>query len=140
MKRLFAVALVLMLVLTGCSSTPKALKDGRYMGESSPDDEGAIGMVTINVAGGKIDACEFVTLQTDGSIKDNEYGKVNGEISSQDFYERPNWLCAPWMSTQGNLLKRKMLRRSTPSAARQSRTISSLKPWTPHWPKRLHKG
>jgi major membrane immunogen (membrane-anchored lipoprotein) len=75
-----------LLILSACGKP--ALKDGVYFGRSSPDDTGAYGEVNITVSSGKISACDFVTRQKDGSIKDGDYGKINGEISNQAFYDK----------------------------------------------------
>jgi major membrane immunogen (membrane-anchored lipoprotein) len=75
--------------LTALLSCAKGtLKDGVYSGKSSPDDKGAYGEVTVTVSGGKIAACRFVTWQKDGSVKDADYGKVNGEVSNADYYAK----------------------------------------------------
>jgi major membrane immunogen (membrane-anchored lipoprotein) len=63
-------------------------QDGTYVGKSSEDEDGAYGEVTITVEGGKIADCVYVTWQKDGTIKDENYGKVNGEISNQEFYDK----------------------------------------------------
>jgi major membrane immunogen (membrane-anchored lipoprotein) len=78
--------LLLVLLLAGCGKT--VLYDGVYTGRSEADDTGAYGEVRITIALGKITDCSFVTWQKDGSRKDSEYGKVNGEISNQDFYDK----------------------------------------------------
>ncbi|GHV79386.1 hypothetical protein AGMMS49944_11770 [Spirochaetia bacterium] len=64
------------------------LRDGVYEGQSGEDDLGAYGKVLITVKGGKINGCDFVTWQKDGTIKGANYGKVNGEITNRDFYEK----------------------------------------------------
>jgi major membrane immunogen (membrane-anchored lipoprotein) len=90
-----ATGLLLILALAGCgggsgagASDAEGIADGVYTGVSSEDDKGAYGEVTITVKDGAVSACEFVTWQKDGSIKDEEYGKVNGEISNQEFYDK----------------------------------------------------
>ena len=82
---LFAAVLLAALV-TGCGKQSYA--DGTYTGKSGPDDDGALGEVTLTIAGGKISACVFVTRQKDGSVKYQNYGKINGEISNQSYYEK----------------------------------------------------
>ncbi|MDR1291932.1 MAG: FMN-binding protein [Clostridiales Family XIII bacterium] len=62
--------------------------DGVYTGKSSEDENGAYGEVTITIEDGKVTDCAYVTWQKDGSIKDEDYGKVNGEISNQDYYDK----------------------------------------------------
>jgi major membrane immunogen (membrane-anchored lipoprotein) len=84
---LFALSAFLFAVVCfGCGNS--AYKDGTYTGRSGPDENGAFGEVTITIAGGKISDCRFVTWQKDGSIKDENYGKKNGEISNQSYYDK----------------------------------------------------
>ncbi|MDR0404132.1 MAG: FMN-binding protein [Treponema sp.] len=82
---LLAVVLLPALV-TGCGT--RSYADGTYRGTSGPDDDGAVGEVTLTITEGKIAACVFVTRQKDGSVKDEQYGKINGEISNQSYYEK----------------------------------------------------
>ncbi|MDR2193609.1 MAG: FMN-binding protein, partial [Treponema sp.] len=79
MNKAFFGILAAALLLSGCSKTN--YRDGTYTGRSGADDTGAWGEVTLSIAAGKISACEFVTWQKDGTVKDENYGKVNGEIS-----------------------------------------------------------
>jgi major membrane immunogen (membrane-anchored lipoprotein) len=72
--------------LSGCGSP--SYKDGVFSGKSGEDDTGAWGEVTLTVGDGKIRECRFVTWQKDGTVKDENYGKVNGEISNQNFYDK----------------------------------------------------
>ncbi|GHT85339.1 lipoprotein [Spirochaetia bacterium] len=74
------------LLAAACSNG--ALRDGVYEGQSGEDDLGAYGKVLITVKDGKINGCDFVTRQKDGTIKGANYGKVNGEIANRDFYEK----------------------------------------------------
>jgi major membrane immunogen (membrane-anchored lipoprotein) len=71
-----------------CGCDKGAYRDGTYAGTSSLDDTGAYGEVQLTVVGGKISQCRFVTWQKDGTVKDDDYGKVNGEIANQDFYDK----------------------------------------------------
>ncbi len=91
-KRLIlpVLALVLaLLLLSGCGGSGSGdYKDGTFTGKSSEDDRGAYGEITITIADNKITDCKYVTRQSDGTVKDEEYGKVNGEISNQDYYEK----------------------------------------------------
>ncbi|MDR1160506.1 MAG: FMN-binding protein, partial [Syntrophomonadaceae bacterium] len=83
----FACSLLFVLALLfGCGSA--SYKDGVFTGKSSEDDSGAYGEVTLTIKSGEITDCEFVTWQKDGSIKDEEYGKVNGVIANQDYYDK----------------------------------------------------
>jgi major membrane immunogen (membrane-anchored lipoprotein) len=72
----------------GGGAAGKALGDGVFAGRSAEDDTGAYGEATITVEGGKITGCEFVTWQKDGTAKGEDYGKINGEISNQDYYDK----------------------------------------------------
>jgi major membrane immunogen (membrane-anchored lipoprotein) len=82
------IAAALSLCGCGTSSDAASLEDGVYTGVSGEDDDGAYGEVSITVEDGAITACSFVTWQKDGSVKDEDYGKVNGEISNRDFYDK----------------------------------------------------
>ena len=98
MKKTIWLALICVLAaltLAACSSGPKEYVDGTYtaqseMYEAEEEGEGdGYGVVTLTLSGGKITACEFVTYQPDGTIKDEEYGKaVNGEVGNADFYNK----------------------------------------------------
>jgi major membrane immunogen (membrane-anchored lipoprotein) len=85
-----ALLIAVALSLCGCGASTDAAsrEDGVYTGVSSEDDDGAYGEVNITVEDGVITACSFVTWQKDGSVKDEDYGKVNGEISNRDFYDK----------------------------------------------------
>jgi major membrane immunogen (membrane-anchored lipoprotein) len=96
--RLVAIILLLALglwALSACGGSPDikdrsgaTYKDGVYTGKSVEDDKGAYGEATITVEGGEIAGCEYVTWQKDGTVKDENYGKVNGEISNQEYYDK----------------------------------------------------
>lgn len=90
--KLIRPVLVLVLalsLLSGCgSSGGTAYEDGAYTGKSVEDDSGAYGEVVVTITENKITGCEYVTRQSDGSVKDGEYGKVNGEISNRDYYDK----------------------------------------------------
>ncbi|MDR0722782.1 MAG: FMN-binding protein [Treponema sp.] len=83
---LFMGVFLVIFSISGCGKA--SYQDGAYTGTSSLDDTGAYGEVRLTVAGGKIRQCRFVTWQKDGTIKDEHYGKINGEISNQDFYDK----------------------------------------------------
>jgi major membrane immunogen (membrane-anchored lipoprotein) len=95
--------IVLSLAAAGCGNS--TYKDGTYTGRSSPDDKDAFGEAVITIAGGKITECRFVTRQKDGSIKDENYGKINGEISYQSYYDQAQ-LAVAAMETYARELSR----------------------------------
>jgi major membrane immunogen (membrane-anchored lipoprotein) len=72
--------------LAGCGSG--GYKDGVYTAVSGEDDRGAVGEITITTEDGKISDCRFVTRQSDGTLKDENYGKQNGEITDGDVYAK----------------------------------------------------
>lgn len=84
------IILMALFLLSACGDNNQTIsyKDGTYIGKSREDDTGAYGEVTIVIIQGQINSCKFVTWQADGSIKDKEYGKVNGEISNKDYYNK----------------------------------------------------
>lgn len=83
------------LLLTGCGAN---YADGTYTAQSSvyeglqdeDGDEGGdgYGVATITVKDNVIVGCEFTTYMTDGTVKDAEYGKKDGEIANQDYYNK----------------------------------------------------
>ena len=83
------------LLLSGCAAH---YADGTYTAQSSvyeglEDDEGdeggdGYGVVTITLKDGSIVECEFTTYMTDGTPKDEDYGKKDGEIANQDYYNK----------------------------------------------------
>ena len=95
-KILFSVIIcsVSALSLTACGS--KSYADGTYKAQSEnyvndEDDSTAgngYGIVELTISGGNITACDFKTYELDGSLKDAEYGKENGEIANKDFYNK----------------------------------------------------
>ena len=94
-KKLFALlCTAAALSLTACGS--KSYADGTYKAQSQEyvndeDDSTAgngYGVVELTISGGAITACTFQTYELDGSLKDSEYGKENGEIANKDFYNK----------------------------------------------------
>ena len=83
-------------VFAGCSSS---YKDGTYTAQSSvfeglEDEEfegengDGYGEVTITVKDNKIVDCQFTTYMTDGTVKGEDYGKQDGAIANQDYYNK----------------------------------------------------
>lgn len=88
------------LLLAGCGGT-KSYRDGTYTGKSSvytvgdlggdeDADEAAngYGVVVLTIQGGKIAACDFTTYEEDGTLKGDDYGKIDGEIRNRDYYNK----------------------------------------------------
>jgi major membrane immunogen (membrane-anchored lipoprotein) len=73
-------------LLVSCGKT--VYHDGTYSGTSGADDTGAWGEVTVTIKEGRITGCAFTTYQKDGTIKGDDYGKVNGEISNRAYYDK----------------------------------------------------
>ena len=86
------------MLLAGCSSS---YADGTYTAQSSifeglEDEEfeeygengDGYGVVTITIKDNVIVDCEFTTYTPDGEVKDEEYGKKDGEIANQDYYNK----------------------------------------------------
>ena len=46
------------------------------------------GEVTITIKDNAITACEFKTYEENGTLKDENYGMVDGEIKNQDYYNK----------------------------------------------------
>ena len=89
----------IMLIATACSSGgSKTYSDGTYTGQSevytsedSDEEEAAgdgYGVVNLTIENNKITACEFQTYMTDGTLKDSEYGKKDGEVKNSDYYNK----------------------------------------------------
>ncbi len=97
-KRLRLILLMLFccaVTLTGCSGSQKSYMDGIYEGKSEIDknDEGSdtdngYGVVTITIKNNTIADCIFLTYESDGTLKDENYGKEGGEIISRDYYNK----------------------------------------------------
>jgi major membrane immunogen (membrane-anchored lipoprotein) len=78
--------LVSLFLMAGCGRG--GYKDGSFSAESSRDDTGAWGVVGITITDGKISDVVFTSYQKDGTVKGEDYGKVNGEISNQSYYDK----------------------------------------------------
>ncbi|MBP3796653.1 MAG: FMN-binding protein [Ruminococcus sp.] len=97
MKKYVLTALVMTAAaLTGCGGA--SYKDGTYTARSAEyisdaaseeeSEANGYGEVEITVSGGKITDCKFSTYQLDGTPKDEDYGKKDGEIKNRDFYNK----------------------------------------------------
>ncbi|MDR1450067.1 MAG: FMN-binding protein [Propionibacteriaceae bacterium] len=82
------------LLLGGCGGSGEPefdpavpLRDGVYSGESDPDEQGAYGVATVEVAAGQIVGSEYVTVEASGALKDEDYGKdSSGQVANRDAY------------------------------------------------------
>lgn len=95
MKRIAELLIfgLLVFVLAACGGTA-SYKDGTYTGQSAMyegEDDGSgagYGVVVLTLKDNKITACEYNTYELDGTLKDENYGKKDGEVANQDFYNR----------------------------------------------------
>jgi major membrane immunogen (membrane-anchored lipoprotein) len=78
------VVLLAAAVIANCKGP--SYRDGVYEGASGPDDTGAWGEISVTVREGKVAACAFITREKDGTVKGEDYGKINGEISNAVYY------------------------------------------------------
>lgn len=93
-KKIFVLSLAVatgVVFFSGCGSP--SYKDGNYTGKSDiyedNDGEGdGYGEVSITIKDGKITDCEFNTYEKNGTLKDENYGKQDGEVANQDFYNK----------------------------------------------------
>ena len=93
---LAAAALAFAASLAACGSV--SYEDGEYKGRSAEyisdtaseeeSEANGYGEIEIKIEGGKITDCKFSTFQLDGTPKDEDYGKVDGEIKNRDFYNK----------------------------------------------------
>ncbi len=83
-------------LLTGCGSSA-TYKDGTYTGKSeiheNQDDDGndagnGYGVVEITIKDGKITDCTYQTFEPDGTLKDENYGKKQGNVANRDYYNK----------------------------------------------------
>ncbi len=93
-RKKFMMGIIFLLCgLTACGS--KSYADGIYKAQSqeyiNEEDSAAgngYGVVTLTISGGVITDCQFQTFELDGTLKDEEYGKENGEVANRDFYNK----------------------------------------------------
>ena len=98
MKKLLSIFIISILALSFAACSSKETADGTYTAQSSvyeglEDEDGeeggeGYGVVTITVKDNVITACEFTTYMPDGTPKDENYGKEDGEIRNQDYYNK----------------------------------------------------
>lgn len=90
---LFLFLGLLAVALAACGGAV-TYKDGTYTGQSAMyegEDDGSgagYGVVKLTITDNKITECEYNTYELDGTLKDENYGKKDGEVANQDFYNR----------------------------------------------------
>ncbi|MDR0836754.1 MAG: FMN-binding protein [Propionibacteriaceae bacterium] len=113
-NRVGAIAtLGLVALLSGCADDPgpafdtsKPLADGVYTSQSSLDEKGGKGVITITVASGKIVDAEFHGINSDGSLKDESYGKdSSGQVTNERSYAKAQFAVAQFEMYALDLLK-----------------------------------
>lgn len=63
-------------------------KDGTFHAFTDiKDDWGGNAEITITITDGKITACEFLSYDKDGKLKDEDYGKTDGVIKNAGLYK-----------------------------------------------------
>lgn len=79
MKRVLTlfVIFVMMMSLVSCGSS---YKDGTYKGENIEDEHGSLMEVEITIKDNVIVACSMVAKDSEGNVKDENYGKDAGDI------------------------------------------------------------
>ena len=94
-KKILSLCLLSMLSFSALAACGQAsYRDGTYEGTSeiySGDESGSgagYGVVSITISEGKISDCEYRTYELDGTLKDENYGKQNGEVANRDFYNK----------------------------------------------------
>ncbi len=95
-KRLMILAVVAVCAVSFAGCGEKNYADGVYTGKSQEyinDEDDSVagngyGEVTITIENSTITDCVFKTFELDGTEKDENYGKENGEIKNKDFYNK----------------------------------------------------
>lgn len=97
MKKILPIIFVsALLAVSAVSCGEKNYADGTYTAQSSEyindeDDSTAgngYGVVTLTISNNEITACTFKTYELGGKLKDEDYGKENGEVANRDFYNK----------------------------------------------------
>ena len=79
----------------GNSNSSVSYIDGTYEGRSSvytsedgSEDSNGYGEVTITIKDDVIAECTYQTYEPDGTLKDEDYGKVGGQLANRDYYNK----------------------------------------------------
>ena len=103
------------MMLTACSGDSDddqlvdmgiTMNDGTWTGQSNADDQGSVGTVTITVADGRITEASYRTVESDGTVKDEDYGKnISGEVANADYYQRAQAAVASYAQYSAKLVE-----------------------------------
>ena len=63
-------------------------KDGTYNGESSENSEYGHGKIAITIKDHKIESATYFGIDKDGTMKGEDYGKKNGQVSDAQNYKK----------------------------------------------------
>ena len=101
------ILLTAVTAVQGCSREydQKSLVPGVYEARSTPDKNGGYSIAKITVKNRRIAAVDYHTYTADGKLKDADYGKVNGEIVSQEDYKKAQHAVAAQQKYADQLLE-----------------------------------
>lgn len=88
--------LSLCLIAQGCTREydAKNFVPGVYEAKSSADDDGGYGVAKVTIKNRKIVDVDYHTYTEDGKLKDVDYGKIHGEASNKDYYDKAQFAVA----------------------------------------------
>ncbi len=99
-----AVIMIFSLISCGGDDT---LNDGTYSGQSSKGEKGDYAEVVLVIKDNQIDSVEFISYDSDGNVKDENYGK---NVGNEDFTEKAQIAYAGMMSYQEQINEKKELK------------------------------
>ena len=73
---------------SGAQGVLSQAKDGTYNGESSENSEYGHGKIAITIKDHKIESATYFGVDKDGTIKGEDYGKKNGQVSDAQNYKK----------------------------------------------------
>ncbi len=82
-NKIIALVVVFLLLFVSCSKKP--LKDGVYSAESTADKRGSYAKVELVIKNQQIDNVKFISYDSKGNVKDENYGKNSG---NDEFYKK----------------------------------------------------
>ena len=88
MKNKIIMPIVLFMLSTGCSAAGN-YTPGTYTGECAENEDGDYAVVELTIGeDNKITAVDFKSYEKGGKLKDADYGKQDGKIANQDYYNK----------------------------------------------------